>query len=290
MILKLRPSFVDKPWGGHKLQDIYKYDSSDTCGEAWGISAYGQTSSIVENGPYKGKTLVDLFVENKQLFGNMKFEQFPLLVKLIDANDTLSIQVHPNDLQAKKLNSFGKEECWYVLDADEDSFIYIGHNAKTKKEFAAHLADNSVEEILNKVKVKKGDFFYIKPGTVHAIGKGILILEVQQSSDITYRLYDFNRTYDGKHRTLHIEDGLKVLQVPGNTILRSSATASFFPEILSVDYEQSFIADQHGDYIFIVDGKGMFNDTPVQKGDFIMVTSFDSYQVVGKLTFQRTRI
>lgn len=290
MIIKFKPIFFDKVWGGDDFKRLYDYPTGDKCGEAWGISAHPHGSSIVENGPFKGKTLKSLFDEEKQLFGQFSGNEFPILVKIISAKQNLSVQVHPNNLQAKKYNSLGKEECWTILDHEQDAKILIGHNASTKQKWIEAIKDNTVESLLNEYEIKKDDFFYIKAGTVHAICAGTTLLEVQQSSDITYRLYDYNRLHNGELRELHVEKGLDALSIPSEPLLTKPLDTFFKYSMECVDLEKSFIADQHGDYIFIKEGKGLFNDVSVKAGDFLMVSSLDTYQVVGNLTFQKTQI
>lgn len=153
------------------------------------------------------------------MFSNIKAETFPLLIKMIDAYDKLSVQVHPDDEMAKQFNSLGKTECWYILDAVENAEIIYGHNAMSKDEFKALLQLGKYDQLLNKIPVKKGDFYFIPAGVVHAIGAGILILEIQQSSDITYRLFDYERIEkDGSKRELHLDLGLNTTKFPSVTL------------------------------------------------------------------------
>ena len=219
MIIKFQPIFFDKVWGGDDFKRLYDYPTGENCGEAWGISAHPNGSSIVRNGEYKGRTLLELFENEKQLFGHFKGDEFPILVKIISAKQNLSVQVHPNNKQAKKYNSLGKEECWTILDHEKNAKILIGHKALTKQEWLDALENNTVESLLNEYKIQKDDFFYIKAGTVHAICAGTALLEVQQSSDITYRLYDYNRLHNGKLRELHVEKGLDALKIPSEPLL-----------------------------------------------------------------------
>ena len=195
-IIFLQPVFKEAIWGGNKLRKIYDYDiSSETTGEAWCISAHNSGDCKITNGLYKGQTLSWLWDNHRELFGNLALDRFPLLVKVIDAKKDLSIQVHPDDKYANlnENGSLGKTECWYILDCNEDGSIVLGHNANNKGELRQMIKDNRWADLIKVVKVKKGDFFQIDPGTVHAIKGGNLILEIQQSSDITYRLYDYDR-------------------------------------------------------------------------------------------------
>jgi mannose-6-phosphate isomerase len=207
--------FKDKIWGGQKIKTVLGKDFSPlpNCGETWEISGVAGNISVVESGPLKGESLQALLEKyQEELVGKHVYErfgnEFPLLVKFIDANDDLSIQVHPNDELAKKRhNSFGKTEMWYILEADEGSTLNSGFNREvTKEEYVKAVADNTLMDILNIEPVSAGDVFFLPAGRVHYIGKGILLAEIQQTSDITYRIYDFDRTDDkGQKRELHTE-------------------------------------------------------------------------------------
>jgi len=180
--------------------------------EDWLISAHQNGESKVIGGKFDGKKLSDLFKENKEIFGNIESNEFPLLIKIIDAKTALSIQVHPGDEYARKHeNSLGKTECWYILD-EKDSDIIVGQKAKSREEFQKAIDEKKVMDIMDVMDIKKGDFFYIPAGTVHAIRDNTKILEIQQSSDVTYRLYDYDRKdKDGNLRELHIDKSLDVI-------------------------------------------------------------------------------
>jgi mannose-6-phosphate isomerase len=218
--LKFRPIIKDKIWGGTKLRDILrKKTKTDKAGESWEISCVPKDISVVCNGFLKGNALEELIeVYMGDLVGDSVFEKFgltfPLLIKFIDANDMLSIQVHPNDKLAKKRHqSFGKTEMWYIVESEKDAEIIIGFNQSVGKQlYKDHLAKKTVQEILNKEKVHPGDVFFLPAGRIHAIGAGILLAEIEQSSDITYRIYDFDRVDDsGKTRELHTEMALDAI-------------------------------------------------------------------------------
>ncbi|UCZ52669.1 mannose-6-phosphate isomerase, class I [Bacillus shivajii] len=217
-ILKLKPVLQEKIWGGSKLKTQFHYEiPSSQTGECWGISGHSNGTNIIESGPYKGMTLRELWASHRELFDNETGEEFPLLVKIIDAQDDLSVQVHPDDEYAKKNEgyAFGKTECWYILDAEPGAELVLGHHAKTRDELRDMVEKEEWDELFRKVPVKKGDFVYVPSGTVHAIGKGIVILEIQQSSDITYRFYDYDRKdKEGNTRDLHIEDSIACSMVP----------------------------------------------------------------------------
>lgn len=212
--LKFEPQILDKMWGGSKLKDILnKPTTSDKAGESWEISGVEGHMSEVSNGFLAGNNLEELIeVYMGDLVGDRVFEDFgsnfPLLIKFIDANDVLSIQVHPDDELAKERhNSFGKTEMWYVLQADERAELIVGFNREVSKEiYLKQLKDKKLMSILNAEPVKRGDVFFMPAGRVHAIGAGILLAEIQQTSDVTYRIYDFDRKdTDGNYRELHTD-------------------------------------------------------------------------------------
>lgn len=215
--LLLKPVLQEKIWGGKKLREVFGYDlPSDKTGEAWAISAHPNGPSLVENGPYKGLTLAEVWDKHREVFGNAEGEVFPLLTKILDAADDLSVQVHPDDRYGMEHEGeLGKTECWYVIDADKGAEIIYGHHAQTKEELEQMIIDGKWDELLRRIEVKKGDFFYVPSGTIHAIGGGITILETQQSSDTTYRVYDYDRKDDqGNLRELHIKQSVDVTAVP----------------------------------------------------------------------------
>lgn len=216
--LFLKPVFKERIWGGTALQDEFGYDiPNDKTGECWAISAHPNGPSIIENGPYAGMGLDELWRKHPELFGNPTEEVFPLLTKILDANMDLSVQVHPEDDYAKihENGELGKTECWYILDCKDDADMIFGHNAKTKEELIKYINEGKWNELLRRVKIKPGDFFYVPSGTIHALCEGTLVLETQQSSDTTYRVYDYDRRdADGNLRDLHLEKAIDVTTVP----------------------------------------------------------------------------
>ncbi|PGV53462.1 mannose-6-phosphate isomerase, class I [Bacillus sp. AFS037270] len=216
--LFLKPVLKERIWGGTALQKEFGYAiPSENTGECWAISAHPNGPSVIENGPYVGKTLDALWREQPELFGNPREEVFPLLTKILDANMDLSVQVHPDDSYAKvhENGDLGKTECWYIIDCKEDSDMIFGHNAKTKEELIEQINEGKWSELLRRVKIKPGDFFYVPSGTIHALCEGTLVLETQQSSDTTYRVYDYDRRDDeGNLRELHLEKAIDVTTVP----------------------------------------------------------------------------
>ncbi|MCK5821673.1 MAG: class I mannose-6-phosphate isomerase [Bacteroidales bacterium] len=212
--LKFVPQYKYRLWGGNKLSSIlHKSEVPEKTGESWELSGVADSLSIVANGFLEGNSIQELAeVYMGDLMGDSVYEQFgaefPLLIKLIDANAVLSIQVHPNDeLAAKRHNAYGKTEMWYVIQADEGSELFTGFNRDINKEaLLDHIEQNTLESVLNRESVQSGDCFFIPAGRVHATGAGILFAEIQQTSDITYRLFDWNRVdSDGKPRDLHTD-------------------------------------------------------------------------------------
>ena len=212
-VIKLKPVIKSYIWGGTYFQKYGKGDL-DIISELWELSVRGLDSSVIDSGIYKGKRLDEII--SKEDIGPIsnRFPYFPLLIKLIDAKDNLSVQVHPSDEYAlKKLNSFGKTEMWHIISSDKDAGLYMGFNKDySKEEIKKRLNDGSILDTLNFFKVKPGDTFVINSGTIHAIGKGVRLIEIQQNSDITYRLYDYLRKdKDGNYRQLHINEALEVI-------------------------------------------------------------------------------
>ncbi len=219
--LKFHPIFKEKLWGGSKLRDLLHKDCGNIphCGESWEISGVDGNVSVVSNGPLEGRSLKDLIREYKgALLGDSVYKafgnDFPLLIKFIDANDDLSIQVHPDDdLALKRHNSKGKTEMWYIMQADTNSTLISGFNRSTNRdEYLEFLKRGKLTELLNVEKVSKGDVYYLPAGRVHTIGKGLLLAEIQQTSDVTYRIYDFDRIdKNGNKRYLQTEEALDAL-------------------------------------------------------------------------------
>lgn len=214
-IIILEPVFHEKIWGGRRLAEDFGYDIPEgKIGECWAISAHPHGDCVVASGAFVGEKLSYLWDVHHELFGDAKGDRFPLLIKILDAHDDLSVQVHPDDSYAAEHEhgSLGKRECWYVLDAEPDTDIIIGQRARNRQELVQMIDEGRWDDMLNLVPIHKGDFFRIDPGTIHAIKGGTLILETQQSSDVTYRVYDYDRVgVDGKPRELHIQQSLDVV-------------------------------------------------------------------------------
>lgn len=219
--LKFKTIYKDKIWGGNKIKTYLGKDFSPlpNCGETWEISGVKSDVSVVDSGAFEGESLADILEKYKdELVGKKVYDRFgnifPLLVKFIDANDWLSIQVHPDDELAKKRhNSFGKTEMWYIIESDPGSTLIAGFNQEVdEKLYLEKLNSGHLMDILNKETANAGDVFFLPAGRVHTIGKGLLLAEIQQTSDITYRIYDFDRVDDkGNKRELHTEEALAAI-------------------------------------------------------------------------------
>ena len=290
-ILFFDPCLKDVVWGGSKLRDEFHYEgATDSTGECWGISAHKNGDGKIKNGAYAGMTLSKLYEEHRELFGNITAEEFPLLVKIIDATADLSIQVHPDDAYVKEHEDcpFGKTECWYIMDCPENATLVIGHHAKTREELADMIQEDRYEELIKQLPVKKGDFIQIVPGTVHAIKGGFTILETQQSSDITYRVYDYKRLVDGKERPLHVKQSIDVITVPdesGEKALLSTEgmekdqmnllISCAFYKVWKLEVATKVEVKQ--DYPFllgsVLEGTGKVNEYEVKKGDHFLIPS-----------------
>lgn len=227
--LKFKKVFIEKVWGGRNFETKLNMDlpADKKIGESWEISSHHNGMSIVENGFLKGKTLEEIYNKyGAELVGEKIYKKynkkFPLLIKYLDVNDRLSIQVHPNDeLALKKHNEFGKSESWYIIDATEDALLIMGmKKGITKEKFLEKAKNNDFSDMFETIKVKKGDLIDINPGMVHATLKGsILLAEIQQNSDITYRIYDFDREEKGIKRELHIEDAVEAINFDKKAII-----------------------------------------------------------------------
>lgn len=288
-LLKLKPAYKDYIWGGQKLKTNYNKEfEGDRLAETWELSTHKDGASIVEIEPGNSCDFHN-FIENapKDILGSncAKYEDFPLLIKFIDAKEDLSIQVHPNnDYAAKSENQFGKTEVWYVVDCNPNSYIYYGLTREiTKKEFKNYIQNNTLLEVLNKVYVKKGDVFLIEAGTIHAIGKDIVIAEIQQNSNVTYRIYDYNRRdLHGNTRELHIQKALDVVllkpaikNIDDNKHLASCEYFTVDKIELNDSIYTHKITDKSFIHILVIDGKGCINvenDThSYKKGDSFFV-------------------
>lgn len=243
--LKLQAPLKDYLWGGTKLKSqFHKKTQLEKVAESWELSCHKDGSSVIVNGEYQGMTLPD-YIEKlgKSVLGKNSeaFTYFPILIKIIDAADNLSVQVHPENEYALKVEGeYGKTEMWYIVDCDEDASLLYGFKEQiSKDEFKQRIENNTLLEVCNQVPVKKGDVFFIDAGTLHAIGKGIVIAEIQQNSNTTYRIYDYGRVgVDGKPRQLHVEKAMDVTQLmPPTKPTKAMAAMNFF-----ADYDMALLA------------------------------------------------
>ncbi len=318
-ILKLKPVCKDYLWGGRKLVQFYNKESDlDKVAETWELSNHKDGSSIIINAPYENVSFQNyLNNKGKEIWGTHceKYDNFPILIKFIDAKQALSIQVHPDDEYAlKNEGEFGKNEFWYVLEAEPNAFLYYGVNQEmTKEEYRQHIEDDTICDYLKKVEVKKGDCFYIQAGTIHAIGAGIVIAEIQQCSNSTYRVYDFKRLgVDGKPRELHVDkavdvsklipsgkngnadgelihnDGYDELLLTENDYFictKYDVLSSMKKEVTLESFQALTILDGEGK--IIVDDKEMY----IKKGDSLFIPAQEGvYQIEGTVSFIQTRL
>ena len=302
-ILFLEPVFKQMIWGGRQLADQFGYEiPGDRTGECWAVSAHPNGDCVVREGAYQGKTLSQLWQEEPGLFGNSDLDRFPLLVKIIDAKDDLSIQVHPDDAYAgeNENGSLGKTECWYILDCPEKASLVVGHNAGSRQELQEMIEQERWGELIREIPVKKGDFIQINPGTVHAIKGGLMILETQQNSDITYRVYDYGRLTDGKPRQLHVKQSIDVITVPAPSAADSVKSALTLPEntlneLISCDYYTVWKLDVAGVMSFeqthpflimsVIEGEGSVDGRRICKGDhFILPQGYGTAELRGEMT------
>lgn len=271
-VVKLKPFIKSFIWGGDYFQQYGKGDL-EVISELWELSLREGFSSAIVSGPDSGKPLVDVMKQEDVGPVSKRFPYFPLLIKLIDAKDNLSVQVHPSDEYAlKNENSFGKTEMWHIIDADEGAGLYVGLNDNyTREDIEKKLKDSSILDALNFYKVKPGETYLINAGTIHAIGKGVRLIEIQQNSDLTYRLYDYLRKdKNGNYRELHIEKALKVIdyhkyqlpEIKGEVL----ADNKYFKVLRKeVNGELTLTADKDAFMSFtFIKGNGYVDDIPYQ--------------------------
>lgn len=307
--IKFKNLYYQKIWGGRDLENFRDNLPEGNIGESWDVACHSNGMSIVINGEFKGKTLEELINEQgEKIVGNkLKGKKFPLLVKLINSKDKLSVQVHPNDEYAEKIeHSCGKTEAWYVVDAKEDAELIVGTKNCDKESFNEAVKKGETEKYLNKIKVKKGDCFLINSGLVHAICGGLIIAEIQQNSDITYRIYDYNRG-----RELHINRALDVIKFnlkaenESDKVLNKhdgfSENVLCNSEFFTIEkyvIENEVKSKSNEDKFFILtctDGEGMIESnsekTKLEKGDSVLIPAYlGDYLVKGNLTVLKTYI
>ena len=314
--IKLLPYVSETIWGGRKLIENYNVKAEkNNAAEGWMLSCHEAGSSSVENGEFAGKSFADVVKENPALCGKNaeRFDDFPILIKFIDARDDLSVQVHPTKEYCEKTGrGQSKTECWYIIDCDEDAHLILGFKDKISPEdFKAAIENNTLTEYVDKVKVKKGDFFFIESGTLHAICKGILLAEVQESSNTTYRIYDYNRLgIDGKPRELHVADSIEVTKLEKYEGSEFSKDISLCTETkkmladcplfkvwkLDIDGEFADSADKTSFVsLLIMDGEGTIDccgeTLSLRKGDSLFIPADSGeYKLNGKFEIIETRI
>lgn len=306
--LQFEPILKERIWGGTKLKTyLNKPITSDITGESWEISTVEGDVSVIANGSFKGKSLNDLINEFPEaVLGDAVYarfgKQFPLLFKYLDAREDLSIQLHPNDELAKKRhNSFGKTEMWYVMQAEDNARLIVGFKQKSSpEEYKQHIEDKTIIDILDAKTVKTGDVFFLETGTIHAIGAGIVIAEIQQTSDITYRIYDFDRVdANGNKRELHIDLSLEAINYETvDAEKRYSKTENVSNPVVDCQYfTTNFIPldgnatiYKHGEsftvYMCVAGGFQIIIDSQTynyQKGDTVLLpASLTDFQLSGK--------
>jgi len=319
MLLKLRPALKDYLWGGTRLKTDFGFKTDlEIVAEGWMLSCHKDGENQVENGEYQGKTLSQVLdIAGKDLLGTngAKFDRFPILIKLIDAKKDLSVQVHPDNAYALRVEGeYGKTECWYVLDCDEGAELIYGFKKPiSKEEFKARIDNNTFLEVVNKVKVHKGDLFFIEAGTLHAIGGGILLAEIQQNSNTTYRVYDYGRRgADGKLRPLHIDKAVDVTNCAPpthavspegekiqnrDTEMQLLTTCDLFTVTsVKTDSVYASTADETSFVsVLVTEGRGEIacgTDTlPLKKGDsFFIAANSGRFTIEGTVEFIETRI
>ena len=316
--LMLAPAFKDYIWGGERLKrDWGKQTDLSPLAESWELSCHEAGLSVVASGEWAGRTLAQVLAAHPQFVGTKaeKTGEFPLLIKLIDAAGPLSVQVHPDDDYAERVeHALGKTEMWYVLDAGEGAGIYYGFKRETTlKEMKAAIESNTLTELLNWVPVKKGECFFIPAGTVHAIGAGLLIAEVQQSSNLTYRVYDYGRLgADGKPRPLHIDKALAVTRreppqtpvgptepeqsVAGGSVQPLFACDKFTTAVLTVEGTMSdSVSNESFVSLLTVEGEGTLSyrgeTYPLKKGQSVFLPAgMGTYELTGRMQVLRTRV
>ena len=290
-LVKLKPAVKDYIWGGNYFQKFNKGIGLERVSECWELSVRENDSSIIASGKDIGKPLVDLI--SKEDIGPVmeRFPYFPLLIKLIDAKENLSVQVHPSDDYALRYeNSFGKSEMWHIISADEGSGLYVGLNKDYKKEdIQKALEEGTILECLNFFKVKPGDTFVINPGTIHAIGKGVRLIEIQQNSNLTYRLYDYNRVdKNGQPRELHIAKALEVIDYHKyESVSKKDGLLTdnqyFTVKEVNFDKELEISANEKAFVSFtFLDGEGMVEDIPFNKYDTFFLPYQKKCSIKGK--------
>ncbi len=316
--LKLTPAFKDYLWGGTRLREEFnKKCEFDKVAESWELACHKDGNSVIQNGPDAGMTLADYIAKyGKSILGtnSSRFDSFPVLIKLIDAKDNLSVQVHPeNEYALRTEGEYGKTEMWYIIDCEQNSSLLYGfkHNI-SKEEFRQRIENNTLLDVTRSVPVKKGDTFFIKAGTLHAIGKGILIAEIQQNSNTTYRIYDYDRKdKNGKGRELHIDKACEVTDLSpadnypdtqpvshvGFSQKLLSSCDYFNVNLLNITDSAQLCADAGSfEHLLVIDGTAVLNgqdksQMQISKGDSIFIPAgAGQFSISGKCQIIKTNI
>ena len=295
--LKLKPVTKGYIWGGTRLFEYGKESNDPIIAETWELSFYPGSESIVDSGNNKGKLLPEVVSEKELGYNVKKHPFFPVLIKLIDANKDLSIQVHPSDEYALKYeNSYGKTEMWYVVEAKENAKLHIGFNKDvSKQEIEERIKNNTLLEVMNHISVKPGDCFFIPSGTIHAIGEGCLVIEIQENSNLTYRVYDYGRVgNDGKPRELHIEKALKVLNLSKMEInnIQTHILADYkYFKVTKEENVKEIVANDDSFVSFtVIEGSGQVDDMPFSKGDTFFIPAGNKARLSGNFKIITTKI
>ena len=299
-IVKLSPAVKSYIWGGEKLLSWGKKSPSNSISECWELSFNGDGPSLIESGKGAGKELRDVATKADLGTNVAPFPFFPVLIKLIDSASNLSIQVHPSDAYAlKNEGQYGKTEMWYIIEAEPGAGLYVGFKRKTSpEEVRKAISDGTIVDLLNFHAVKPGKTYFIASGTVHAIGKGVTLIEIQQNSTLTYRLYDYGRLgKDGKPRELHVEKALKVLNYepynPPKFTLPVLGKCSYFVSSLRHSEGLLEIKASPRSFVsltFVGEDRGTFAGISYQKGDTFFVPASQGGIVEGKATFVQTEV
>ncbi len=309
-LLKLSPAFKDYLWGGRRLAEDYNKEYTGRyLAESWELSCHPDGPCRVENGEYAGLTLPEYIKAAGQgVLGSncSRYEDFPILIKFIDAKEPLSVQVHPGDVYAKEHEDQpGKTEVWYIMDCEPGAFLYYGFERPvSEEEFARRIADETLTEVLHKVEVQKGDVFFNEAGTLHAIGKGIVVAEIQQNSNVTYRVYDYGRVgTDGKKRQLHIDKALAVTDRHPVVLKENNGAHMVECDYFAIDkvsLSQGACMSSHAGAesfvsVLILDGGGRIacggEELSFRKGDSLFVTAGSGdYEIYGCCEALVTRI
>ncbi len=304
--LFFKPIPFETVWGGTAIKKYYGYDwMPDMTGQAWAFAAQGEKSNVCETAPFEGKTLGELWNSNPELFGDTDRE-FPLIISMLCPCDDLSIQVHPDEEHAKAMGyAYGKNEAWYFLEAADDASIVFGHNATDEADLRSYIDEGRWSDLLRHLKVRKDDFVYLQSGLLHACGKNVIAYEVQQSTDVTYRFYDYDRTdAAGNKRELHLEQAIGTLHydpelntetydahvVASGGCVRTTYidNPSFRIEKIQIDGDAYELCEDTYELVSVVRGEGTANGVPVKVGSHFLAPKDCPVTIEGNLTVMMT--